>query len=341
MLENKQSELTTLKQQIVDYFTSIGTTSDSIADVDRATSNIAIITNEIKELETQILSKKESLQKNIVQLTDLKEIAVECNTIILNRLEKINEDLNIENENVEKIKFESQFDEEKYKRILYNEFYEQFKTYHKSGLSWDNINWCLNLIEPNEQFLELNHEQFLLKIGEQTFDKNALYAKVFMEILDSEANFFIYQNLIKKNLYNISSNIQIVGYYGKSPLTSCSFGQRCTAVVITLLMTGMKPLLIDEPEAHLDNRLIAEYLVDLIKEKKNERQIIFATHNANFVVNGDAELIHILEIPKEKVYTEIVSTTIENLDNRKSLLKLEGGEEAFRKRDKKLLSNII
>ena len=106
-------------------------------------------------------------------------------------------------------------------------------------------------------------------------------------------------------------------------------------------MTGVKPLLIDEPEAHLDNRLIAEYLVDLIKEKKNERKIIFATHNANFVVNGDAELIHILEIPKEKVFTEIISTTIENLSNRKSLLKLEGGEEAFKKRDQKLLSGFI
>jgi DNA repair protein SbcC/Rad50 len=138
----------------------------------------------------------------------------------------------------------------------------------------------------------------------------------------------------------VSENIEIIGYYGKSPLTSCSFGQRCTAVVVTLLMTGMKPLLIDEPEAHLDNRLIAEYLVDLIKQKKNERQIVFATHNANFVVNGDAELIHILEIPKEKVFTEITSTTIENLTHRKSLLKLEGGEEAFKKRDKKLLSSV-
>jgi predicted ATP-dependent endonuclease of OLD family len=103
-------------------------------------------------------------------------------------------------------------------------------------------------------------------------------------------------------------------------------------------MTGMKPLLIDEPEAHLDNRLIAEYLVNLIKEKKSERQIIFATHNANFVINGDAELIHILEIPKNSLFTRIESTTIENLKYRSSLMKLEGGEEAFRRRDRKLLS---
>lgn len=208
-------------------------------------------------------------------------------------------------------------------------------------MSWDNIFWCLDQIKPDGTFLDLNYEQFLEQVEKKSFDRNLLYVKVFYEIFDSSYNFHIYKSLVRKNIYNVSENVQIIGFYGKSPLTSCSFGQRCTAVVVTLLMTGVKPLLIDEPEAHLDNRLIAEYLVDLIKEKKNERQIVFATHNANFVVNGDAELIHILEIPKEKVYTEIISTTIEDLANRKSLLKLEGGEEAFKKRDRKLLSGFV
>jgi exonuclease SbcC len=171
VLENKQIELTALKLQIVEYFTSIGTTPDSIADVDRATSNIAIISSEIKELEAQIITKKGALQKNISELADLKVIAEECTVIVLDRLEKINGDLNIENENVEKIRFEFGFDEEKYKKTLYSDFYEQFKSYHKSGMSWDNINWCLNLIEPNEQFLEMTHEQFLSGLALKSYDK--------------------------------------------------------------------------------------------------------------------------------------------------------------------------
>lgn len=80
--------------------------------------------------------------------------------------------------------------------------------------------------------------------------------------------------------------------------------------------------------------LISNYLVDVIKQKKQERQIIFATHNANFVVNGDAELIHILEMDEHNV-TQIISTTIENLDTREKLINLEGGKEAFKKREKK------
>ena len=46
-------------------------------------------------------------------------------------------------------------------------------------------------------------------------------------------------------------------------------------------------------------------------------------------------------LTEKKVYTEIISTTIEDLANRKSLLKLEGGEEAFKKRDRKLLSGFV
>ena len=143
----------------------------------------------------------------------------------------------------------------------------------------------------------------------------------------------IYLNLIKKHCFNLSKYIKINGFYGNRELESCSFGQRCTAVIVTLLMTGVKPLIIDEPEAHLDNKLVADYLVSLVKRKQFDRQIIFASHNSNFVINGDSALIHILEIPNNDVYTHKTSTTIENIENREKLLKLEGGREAFLNRE--------
>jgi energy-coupling factor transporter ATP-binding protein EcfA2 len=339
LIEKYSKQLGELKQQVVDYFTSIGTTEDSIADVDRATSNIAVLENSIKALNNQIHIQQEQFDKNIEAVSDIEKLSSECNEIIKSKLQKINIDLNIDNENVEKIRFDFSFDTKKYEHRLFSDFYEQFKLYHKTNLSWENIYWCLRLISPDKNFLNLNYKDFIEQIEQKSFDRNLLYSKVFYDIFSAECNFDTYKLLIKKHLFDVSNTIEIIGYYGSNPLASCSFGQRCTAVVVTLLMTGMKPLLIDEPEAHLDNKLIAEYLVDLLKEKKNERQIIFATHNANFVVNGDAELIHILEIPKGKVYTEIISTTIENLSHRNSLLKLEGGEEAFRKRDRKLLAS--
>jgi ABC-type cobalamin/Fe3+-siderophores transport system ATPase subunit len=122
--------------------------------------------------------------------------------------------------------------------------------------------------------------------------------------------------------------------YDNRDVEQASFGQRCTAVVVILLLFGNYPLIIDEPEAHLDSSLIANYLVPLLKEKKSDRQIIFATHNANFVINGDAEKIFILK--NESGETEVIETTIEDITNREELLKLEGGKEAFEKRGEKL-----
>jgi predicted ATP-dependent endonuclease of OLD family len=99
-----------------------------------------------------------------------------------------------------------------------------------------------------------------------------------------------------------------------------------------LVQFGGSGIVIDEPEAHLDSALIANYLVELVKKAKLNRQIIFATHNANFVINGDAELIHTLEIGNDNL-SKITSITIENLEHRKRLLALEGGKEAFQKRE--------
>ena len=51
------------------------------------------------------------------------------------------------------------------------------------------------------------------------------------------------------------------------------------------------PILIDQPEDDLDNRSIFDELIQFPKLKKVDRQIIAATHNANIVLGGDAELV--------------------------------------------------
>lgn len=154
-----------------------------------------------------------------------------------------------------------------------------------------------------------------------------------LEYLSSPVNFEIFKLRVNRFLSNIESYKEIKVYYDQKPLSNSSFGQRCTAAIVILLLLGNTPIIIDEPEAHLDSSLIAKYLVELIKKQKNQRQIIFATHNANFVVNGDAELIHILTMDDKT--TQVYSTTIENLEYRNRLLMLEGGQLAFEKRERR------
>src|SRR5947208_2850176 len=50
-------------------------------------------------------------------------------------------------------------------------------------------------------------------------------------------------------------------------------------------------LLIDQPEDDLDSQTVYEEVVKLVRKIKPNRQFIFATHNANFPVLGDAEIV--------------------------------------------------
>ncbi len=74
-------------------------------------------------------------------------------------------------------------------------------------------------------------------------------------------------------------------------LNELSTGQKATAVLLLLLLESDAPLVIDQPEDDLDNRFITESVVPKMREEKRRRQFIFATHNANIPVLGDAELI--------------------------------------------------
>jgi type III restriction enzyme len=72
--------------------------------------------------------------------------------------------------------------------------------------------------------------------------------------------------------------------------SDASAGQQATALLHVLLSQPGSPLVIDQPEDDLDSQILLQ-IVDLIWEAKKRRQLIFASHNANLVVNGDAELV--------------------------------------------------
>lgn len=71
---------------------------------------------------------------------------------------------------------------------------------------------------------------------------------------------------------------------------NASAGQQATALLKTLLNQEGPPLIIDQPEEDLDNPVMLE-IVEQMWSAKQKRQLIFASHNANLVVNGDAELV--------------------------------------------------
>lgn len=125
--------------------------------------------------------------------------------------------------------------------------------------------------------------------------------------------------------------------YRKKELRRLSVGQRGTLYLCMKLATDPfgSPFVFDQPEDDLDNDFIVSHLIPLVRKVKQYRQVILVTHNANIVVNGDAEQIIIAKNEDEKLSYVAGGIETQNPVNiRKEICTiLEGGSEAFRSRD--------
>ncbi|MCG3192275.1 MAG: phosphoesterase [Thermoanaerobaculia bacterium] len=124
-------------------------------------------------------------------------------------------------------------------------------------------------------------------------------------------------------------------------LEALSTGQKATAVLLLLLLTSDAPLVVDQPEDDLDNRFITDGIVPKMREEKRRRQFIFATHNANIPVLGDAELITCISTTSDEtgvrgLLPESRMGSIDKPEIREAVGELlEGGREAFELRRRK------
>lgn len=122
---------------------------------------------------------------------------------------------------------------------------------------------------------------------------------------------------------------------GKS-IEGLSPGQRCSALIPIILLEGDCPVLIDQPEDNLDNRLVFGLVVDIIRSLKERRQIIVATHNPNIPVSGDAEQILVFDAPTRERCDQVLQGSIDCDDIVEQVKAImEGSEDAFRIRAEK------
>ena len=125
------------------------------------------------------------------------------------------------------------------------------------------------------------------------------------------------------------------------PLSNVSAGQKTTAILTFLLAYGDLPLLLDQPEDDLDNKLVYDLIVTRLKEAKSKRQIIVVTHNANIPVNADAEFIVSMDSESEQVAIKYEGT-MDDKNVRKEICDvMEGTQFAFEMRAKKYHFRIV
>ena len=123
----------------------------------------------------------------------------------------------------------------------------------------------------------------------------------------------------------------IIEYRGKE-LKHHSLGQRASALILFVLSQQENDLfIIDQPEDDLDNQTIYEDVIKLIHNLKPQTQFIFATHNANFPVLGDAEQIFSCTYSDDTIHLSSGSIDCPTLQQEIVDI-MEGGEEAFLQR---------
>ena len=136
---------------------------------------------------------------------------------------------------------------------------------------------------------------------------------------------------------SIELNVSHSGDERFRDLEHLSIGQQCTAILHLLLLNNPDPLIMDQPEDNLDNAFIAERIVKELRSEKTERQFLFATHNANIPVFGDAEWIGVCTAAGDRA--DMPSDMQGSIDVRKirdhGAVILEGGREAFTQRREK------
>lgn len=142
-----------------------------------------------------------------------------------------------------------------------------------------------------------------------------------------------------------------VGYglqYDGVDIEQLSPGTR--GIVLLLLYLAIdaeddRPLIIDQPEENLDPQSIFQELVHRFRDAKKRRQIIIVTHNANLVVNTDADQVILAQCgphrPGQLPQITYESGSLENPLIRQHVCDiLEGGERAFKERAKRLRVSI-
>lgn len=117
-------------------------------------------------------------------------------------------------------------------------------------------------------------------------------------------------------------------------------------IVLLLLYLALddsddRPLIVDQPEENLDPKSVFDELVALFVAAKAKRQVVIVTHNANLVINTDADQIIVAEAGPHPSGglppIRYLAGGLENAAIRKAVCDiLEGGEAAFRERARRL-----
>lgn len=283
---------------------------DDTLDIDgfvKMTEELEKYKENLKQLDERAKSKKQIESAFKKAMRERNDILLEQFNAYKLEIQKINE-----SQNELKITIDFKGDRDNFKSQMKTDF-------RGSGISEIKYQY---LCDTFRDYVELIEDWILcdgMKIKE--IISSSEYTKLDKKLQDQ------YADLLKNQ---VSNNVEI--YYHDKLLRHHSIGQRASALILFILMQSDNDIiLIDQPEDDLDNKIIYDEVITAIAKKKQDIQFIFATHNANIPVLGDAERIFVVEYQDTTI--DISQGNIDLKSTHKQIVDImEGGEEAFDKR---------
>jgi ABC-type cobalamin/Fe3+-siderophores transport system ATPase subunit/predicted metal-dependent phosphoesterase TrpH len=311
-LQEKFTKFQTLKKSFTEEFAG---TRRKIEVELKKKGIVSINLEEYPTLKRKITSttqKLDALKKQKAQTTSIKtellQTLSELNTLWLNEFQTIKKQLDKINDKHSALTIETGFKEDS----------KGFLGFMKSTFKGSNIRETAyqNLVDKYHDFIEIYKD----------FENAKKIVGSLKEIFEK----YFFENLKDLLTFKVENKFTIK-YRGKE-LQHHSLGQRASALILFVLNQHENDVIIvDQPEDDLDNQTIYEDVIKLIGKLKPSTQFIFATHNANYPVLGDAELIHSCRYSDDEIV--IQSGSIDSQSLQQEIVDImEDGETAFNKR---------
>lgn len=317
-IKSSESDLSNIATKLLERLTGL---ADEFAEIKREIKDEALDVDGFVKLTSELEKVKEKLaQLNEAMVSKTKieaaftKAARQRNDALLEMFNAYKDETEAINQSQNELRIAISFkgDRESFKNQLKSDF-------RGSGISESKYQTM------SEQFIDYGAliEDWILHDGKQLLSivSSTEYGKL-DEKLRAQ-----YSDLVKKQVQN---KVEI--YYHDKLLRQHSIGQRASALILFILTQDNNDIIIiDQPEDDLDNKVIYDEVITAIAKKKPDIQFLFATHNANIPVLGDAERVLVVEFQDAKI--DVSQGNIDLDTTHKQIVDImEGGKEAFAKR---------
>lgn len=280
-----------------------------------------------KEEELKVITAKETeLKANLISIGEQQRIIAEVRqTLSQKRNEFVNGCIN---STKIKVVIRPYFDKDDFKNKLRKIVQKQSGYDRGIDTVTDEVYADDNVLSNLASFKERMHQLHTNTLANNYYDGR--FTSLIQDLTESqmdEIDLLYPQDQIEMRYKGRDGNFK--------PLSVASAGQKTTAILTFILSFGDVPLILDQPEDDLDNRLVYDLIVDKMRQIKEKRQVIVVTHNANIPVNGDAEYVVSLSSETHNLKIQAEGTIEDEKVKNEICEVMEGGVEAFQTRAKR------